>query len=46
MKEKVYRLLRKEDGKWNEEMVIDVKEKKVEGWMIKEMKGMMGEIIM
>ncbi|KAG8225001.1 hypothetical protein J437_LFUL006012 [Ladona fulva] len=42
----VYRFFRLPDGRWDAEQVIKVPKKKVEGWVMPEMAGMMTDIIM
>lgn len=42
---KVFRFYRKDDGTWGAEKAIDVPAKKVEGWALPEMEGMMTDIL-
>ncbi|XP_071455696.1 methanethiol oxidase isoform X1 [Hetaerina americana] len=42
----VYQFFRKEDGTWDARQVIKIPKKKVEGWVMPEMAGMMTDIIM
>ncbi|XP_069691692.1 methanethiol oxidase-like [Periplaneta americana] len=42
----VYRFFRKDDGKWDAELVIDVPAKKVEGWVLPEMQGLITDILL
>ncbi|KAK9501062.1 hypothetical protein O3M35_002176 [Rhynocoris fuscipes] len=41
----VFRFFKKEDGSWSAEKVIDIPNKKVEGWMLPEMPGLITALI-
>lgn len=43
---KVFRFFRQDDGTWGAELVIDIPAKKVEGWKLPEMNGLMSDIIL
>ncbi|GFG39320.1 hypothetical protein Cfor_02245, partial [Coptotermes formosanus] len=42
----VFRFFRDEDGTWKTELVIDVPAKKVEGWLLPEMNGLLSDILL